>query len=72
MERMKLFKLGVGSVLVMSLAQAFAVPLKTWDAIFNAEGQGEYSAAKIDGWDATRKHINYLIRLMICIACFGA
>ena len=49
MERMKLFKLGVGSVLVMSLAQAFAVPLKTWDAIFNAEGQGEYSAAKIDG-----------------------
>ena len=49
MERMKLFKLGVCSVLVASVAQAFAVPLKTWDAIFNAEGQGEYSAAKIEG-----------------------
>ena len=49
MERMKLFKLGITSVLMMSVAQVFAVPPKTWDAIFNAEGQGEYSAAKIDG-----------------------
>ena len=49
MERMKLFKLGVCSVLVLSIAQAFAVPPKAWDAIFNAEGQGEYSAAKIEG-----------------------
>ena len=48
MERIKLFKLGICSALVLS-AQVFAAPPKTWDAIFNAEGQGDYTAAKIDG-----------------------
>ena len=49
MERIKLFKLGICSVLMLSVAQVFAAPPKTWDAIFNAEGQGDYAAAKIDG-----------------------
>ena len=49
MERIKLFRLGIYSVLALSVAQVFAAPPKTWDAIFNAEGQGDYAAAKING-----------------------
>ena len=49
MERIKLFKLGICSALMLSAVQVFAAPPKTWDAIFNAEGQGDYAAAKIDG-----------------------
>ena len=28
---------------------SFAIIQKSWDSIFNAEGQGDYAAAKIEG-----------------------
>ena len=39
------------SLLIISLfsASSFASPPRTWDAIFDAQGQGEYASAPIDG-----------------------
>ena len=37
MERIKLFKLGICSVLMLSVAQVFEAPQTTWDALFTAE-----------------------------------
>ncbi len=38
---------------------AFAVILKTWDSIFNAEGEGDYAAAKIEGKIRFGKYTHY-------------
>lgn len=40
---------GACAALALTAVQGFAVPPKTWDAIFNAEGQGEYASVTIDG-----------------------
>ncbi|MCF0216186.1 MAG: fibrobacter succinogenes major paralogous domain-containing protein [Fibrobacteraceae bacterium] len=39
--------------------QAFAEAPKTWDVLFGAEGQGEYSAAKIEGSIRMGKYTHY-------------
>ncbi len=43
------FSIAAGAVLATLVANVWAVAPKTWDAIFNAEGEGEYTSAKIEG-----------------------
>ncbi len=53
------FKLSLVAVLGLSLVQAFAAPPKTWDAIYKAEGEGDYAAAKIEGNIRLGKYTHY-------------
>ena len=43
----------------LAVAYAVAVPQKTWDAIYNAEGEGDYAAAKIEGNIRFGKYTHY-------------
>ena len=38
---------------------SFAIIQKTWDSIFNAEGEGDYAAAKIEGNIRMGKYTHY-------------
>ena len=55
--------LSLKSVLIMACGmaavQSFAIPQKTWDAIYNAEGEGDYAAAKIEGNIRFGKYTHY-------------
>src|SRR5574344_835759 len=46
-----IFALHIGSI--------FALPPQTWDAIFDAQGQGDYVSAKIDGSIRFTKFVHY-------------
>ena len=52
-------KLVMGGVFAFATSHVFAIPPKTWDAIFNAEGQGDYAAAKIVGKIRMGKYTHY-------------
>lgn len=52
-------KMMLGGAFCLASSQVFAVPPKMWDAIFNAEGQGDYAAAKIDGKINMGKYTHY-------------
>ena len=52
-------KIALAGIFGLATSHVFAVPPKTWDAIFNAEGQGEYSAAKVDGKIRMGKYTHY-------------
>ena len=43
----------------VAAVQTFAAPQKTWDAIYNAEGEGDYAAAKIEGNIRFGKYTHY-------------
>ena len=43
----------------LAAVQSFAIPQKTWDAIYNAEGEGDYAAAKIEGNIRFGKYTHY-------------
>ena len=43
----------------LAVVQAVAIPQKTWDAIYNAEGEGDYAAAKIEGNIRFGKYTHY-------------
>ena len=43
----------------VTAVQTFAAPQKTWDAIYNAEGEGDYAAAKIEGNIRFGKYTHY-------------
>ena len=45
-------------VTLMGVA-AFAVPPKTWDAIYKAEGEGDYTSVKVSGNIRMGKYTNY-------------
>ena len=45
-------------VTLMGVA-AFAVPPKTWDAIYKAEGEGDYTSVKVTGNIRMGKYTNY-------------
>ena len=59
MFKENLSKIIASGVFCFVSSQVFAVPPKTWDAIFNAEGAGEYSAAKVDGPIKMGKYTHY-------------
>ena len=59
MSRKFSFKSMIAVVFGMAVVQAVAVPQKSWDAIYNAEGEGDYSAAKIDGKIRFGKYTHY-------------
>ena len=59
MSRKISFKSMIAVVLGMAVVQAVAVPQKSWDAIYNAEGEGDYSAAKIEGKIRFGKYTHY-------------
>ena len=59
MSRKFSFKSMMAVVFGMAVVQAVAVPQKSWDAIYNAEGEGDYSAAKIDGKIRFGKYTHY-------------
>ena len=46
------------SVAVLA-GMAFAVPPKTWDAIYKAEGEGDYTSVKVVGNIRMGKYTNY-------------
>ena len=53
------FKSMIAVVFGMAVVQAVAAPQKSWDAIYNAEGEGDYSAAKIEGKIRFGKYTHY-------------
>lgn len=53
------FKSALIAVIGFAAVSAFAVPPKTWDAIYNAEGEGDYGAAKLEGNIRFGKYTHY-------------
>ncbi|MCQ2104455.1 MAG: fibrobacter succinogenes major paralogous domain-containing protein [Fibrobacter sp.] len=43
----------------LAAVETFAAPPKTWDAIYNAEGEGDYASAKIEGDIRFGKYTHY-------------
>lgn len=46
-------------ILALFASSAMALPPRTWDAIFDAQGQGDYMPAKIDGMIRFSKYVHY-------------
>lgn len=55
----RIFKGAVFVALGLTAVCSFAVPPKTWDAIYNAENEGDYSSAKIEGDIRFGKYTHY-------------
>lgn len=53
------FKSALIAVLGLSAAFAVAAPPKTWDAVYNAEGEGDYTSGKVDGAIRFGKYTHY-------------
>ncbi|MCF0224862.1 MAG: fibrobacter succinogenes major paralogous domain-containing protein [Fibrobacter sp.] len=49
----------ISAILGVAVASAMAVPPKTWDAVYNAEGEGDYSSAKIESEINFGKYTHY-------------
>ncbi|MCF0224200.1 MAG: hypothetical protein HUK20_08015, partial [Fibrobacter sp.] len=47
------------AVIGLSAVCSFAIPPKTWDAIYNAEGEGDYTSGKIEGNIRFGKYTHY-------------
>ncbi|PWJ65546.1 MULTISPECIES: fibrobacter succinogenes major paralogous domain-containing protein [unclassified Fibrobacter] len=53
------FKSALVAIMGFAAVVSFAAPPKTWDAIYNAEGEGDYAAGKIDGNIRFGKYTHY-------------
>ena len=47
------------TIFALHVSFIFALPPQTWDAIFNAQGQGDYVSAKINGSIRFTKFVHY-------------
>lgn len=55
----RMIKSAVFMAFGMAAVCSFAIPPKTWDAIYNAENEGDYTSAKIEGDIRFGKYTHY-------------
>ncbi len=53
------FKKTLVAILGLAAVSSLAIPPKTWDAIYKAEGEGDYTSAKIEGNIRLGKYTHY-------------